>query len=482
MTVTNDKRIVIDLPNGEEYIFWDPFPKQTEFHESNITNLLARGSRGSGKSRMLRADAHIRAMSVPNQNLVLIRKTYKDLQKNHLLDIQEEMRYLGGYYHATNFIAHYPTGSRLFFSYVGHEGDALNLLGAEFLAAYFDELSVIPWEFFLKLQASVRVRKGSGLKAVIRAATNPFGESAGEIEKYFVTKDVDLDEDPDYDPSEWGYVQINMEDNIHLDIEQYKKRFANLPPHLRKAWLEGEFSDEEALFDFKPHKDRTPYHVIEEIDLPKILEHGQIYRAIDYGWHPDPSYVLWIAHLGKRYIAFHEMIRYKTVVSDLAQQIHEEEERFGISRVYGTFVDPSLDIHTGAEIRTNKEILEAHGIAAECSINNRELYASAVHTALVEEAERGVPRLQVYRGNSHFGCPYLVKSLPLMRCDPKKPMRMADHRHDHPVVTLAYFLISYSSNERHSAVQRSLPKWMRPKKTNADRWVLGQHNVRSPRY
>ena len=470
--VAKTNSIVITLPNGEDYTFWDPFPKQVEFHQSDITNLLARGSRGSGKSVMLRSDAHMRAMSVPNQNIVLIRKTYKDLQKNHLLDIQKEMQLLGGYYHATNFIAHYPTGSRLFFSYVGHEGDALNLLGAEFLAAYFDELSVIPWDFFLKLQASVRVNKNSGLRAVIRAATNPFGEAAGEIEKYFVTKDVDPAEDPDYDPSDWGYIQINMEDNPHLDIEQYKKRFANLPPHLRKAWLEGEFSDEEALFDFKPRKEGRPYHVVEEIDLKSILKHGHVYRAIDYGWHPDPSYVLWIAHLGNRFVAFHEMIRYKTIIPDLAKQIHEEEAKFGITHVHGSYCDPTLEVHTGAEIRTNKEILEAHGIPVECSINNRELFASAVHMALAEEVGKDTPRLQIYRGNSIHGCPYLVKALPLMRCDSKKPMKMADHRHDHPVVTLAYFLISHSSIERRSAAQNFLPKWMRPKGNAQDKGFL----------
>ena len=460
-TETANNRITITLPNGEDYIFWDPFTKQVEFHQSNITNFLARGSRGSGKSVLLRNDAHMRAMSVPNQNIVLIRKTYKDLQKNHLLDISKEMQLLGGYYHATNFIAHYPTGSRLFFSYVGHEGDALNLLGAEFLAAYFDELSVIPWEFFLKLQASVRVTKSSGLRAVIRAATNPFGESAGDIEKYFVTKDVDPDEDPDYDPSEWGYLQVNMEDNPFLDIEQYKKRFANLPPHLRKAWLEGEYADEEALFDFKPNKDGLPYHVLEDIDLQPLLKHAQVYRSIDLGWN-DPTYVLWIAHLGNRFVAFHEMVRYKTIIPDIAEMIREEEAKLGVTRVHGTYIDPTADVNTVTEIRTNKDIFESCGIPVEPSINNRELFASSVHLALGEEVGPHTPRLQVYRGNSFFGCPYLIKAIPLMRCDIKKVMKLADHRHDHPVVTLAYFLISHSSLERKSFTQQHMPRWMRP--------------------
>lgn len=474
--MSNQNKIIITTPSGDDVVFWAPFEKQVQFHESNITNLLARGSRGSGKSEMLRNDAHMRAMSIPNVNLILIRKTYKDLQKSHLLNISQEMKMLGGYYHATNFIAHYPTGSRLFFSYVGHENDALNLLSAEFAAGYYDELSVIPWEFFLKLSASIRVKKGSGIKAVTRAATNPFGESAGDIEKYFVLKDVEPEEDPEYDPKEWGYIQINMEDNPYLDLEQYRKRFAGLPPHLRKAWLDGEFSDEEALYEFQPTRDGKPYHVLSEIDLPQILKHAQIYRAFDWGWSPDPSYCVWIAHLGNRFIAFHEKVWYKTIIPDIAEQIKEEEDRLGIMRVSGTYCDPSLDIHTGAEIRTNKEIFEAHGIPMEASINNRELFASSVHLALAEEVGPGLPRLQVYRGTSFFGCPYLVKALPLMRINPKRPMAMADHKHDHPVVSIAYFLISHASYEHKTLTQRIVPKWMRPKQI--ERLILGNEGVR----
>lgn len=478
MSDQNNHKIIITTPSGDDLVFWEPFEKQIQFHESSVTNLLARGSRGSGKSGMLRNDAHMWAMSVPNCNLILIRKTYKQLQQSHLLNISKEMKQLGGYYHATNFVAHYPTGSRLFFSYVGHEADALNLLSAEFLRAYYDELSVIPWEFFLKLSASVRVTGKRGLKASTRSATNPFGESAGDIEKYFVTKDIDPEEDPDYDPAEWDYIQINMEDNPHLDLEQYKKRFAGLPAHLRKAWLDGEFSDEEALFEFKPFRDGRPYHVLKELDLPRVIKNAQIYRAIDWGWHPDPSYCVWIAHLGNRYIAFHEKVWYKTIVPDLAAQIKEEEEKLGIRKIAGSFCDPTLDIHTGAEIRTNKEIFEDHGIPLEASINNRELFASAIHTALAEEVEPGIPRLQIFDGGKYRGCPYLIKALPLMRYNPKKPLALADHKHDHPCVSLAYFLISQASYERRSFTQRIIRPWMKPKKSDSKLWVLGNESVK----
>lgn len=491
-----DNKLTVILPDGSPYTLYEAFPKQAAFHQSDVSRLVAIGSRNSGKSLMLRMDAHMRALSCPGANLILIRKSYKELMKSHVYfqglpwgSLKREMELLGGTFHATDYICHYPNGSKLFLSYVGHESDALNLLSAEFTAAYFDEISTIPWDFFVKLCSSVRVKKGLGIKAVIRGATNPFGVSAGEVQSYFVNKDVDPEEDPDYYPNDWDHIRIDMQDNPHIDLEEYKRQLAPLPPHLKKAWIEGEFSDEEALFNFSPTKAGQPYHIIHDIDLQSILKNARIFRAFDWGWHPDPSYCLWVAHLGNRYIAFHEKVWYRTIIPDLAQAIKEEEKYLGIrdddlnliKAIPGSFCDPTLDINTGAEIRTNRQIFEDNGIPMEPSINNRELYASSIHHALAEEVELGegkiAPKLQIYKGTSSLGCPYLVRALPLMRMNPKKVMAMADHKHDHPVVTLAYFLMSQNSNEFHQYNPQSIPRWLRPKRE--EKSVLGNENVRN---
>lgn len=485
--IQTSHKVVLALPDGSEKVLWVPFPKQQQFHESDIMNLLSRGSRGSGKSDMLRWDAHMRGMSASNIVMVLIRSTLKQLTQSHLLFINQEMRDLGGSYHGTNYCATYPTGSKLFFSYVGHAEDALNLLSAQLAAAYFDELSTIPWDYFMKLQASVRVRRGSGIKAVTRSATNPYGVSAAEVEKYFVNKDVDPEDDENYDPNDWGYIQINMEDNPYIDLEQYKRRFAGMAPHLRKAWLHGEYADEGALFDFHPMKDGRPWHIINDLDLPALIKASRIYRVFDMGWHPDPAYCAWIAHLGNRYIVFHEKVLYKTIVPDWARIIWEEDERLGIRspseegptrKVVATYCDPSMDIHTGGEWRTNKGIFEAHGIPMDCSVNNRELFAMVVHQALGEQADERTPRLQVYKGPHGVGAPYMARAIPLMRFDEKHPMKMDDHPHDHPVVALAYFLISHAANERREPHMIKLPRWMRPKANRNQRFILGDESVK----
>ena len=473
---------------GVDFTMYTAFPKQADFHRNQISKLIAIGNRGGGKSVMLRFDAHLRALSHPGANLALVRKTYKDLMKNHVFfqatkampwgSLKKEMELLGGTFNKTDYICHYPNGSKLFLSYVGDESDTMNLLGAEFLAAYFDELSTIPWDYFTKLVSSVRVSTDSGWNPVIRAATNPLGESTAEIYKYFVNHEVEWEENQDYNPREWGHIKINMEDNAHIDSVQYKKDLLslNLPEHVKKAWIEGEYFEETALFSFYPMREGQPYHVIREIDLQSILNGARIYRAYDHGYKPDPAYCLWIAHLGDRYLAFHEKAWYEMSVPEIAESIKQEERDLGITRVSDSFCDPTIHIKTG-QPRTIKELFEDYGIYFEPSTNDRRQYAAMVHAALAEEAGPSMPRLQIF-ANGRQGCPYLVKAIPLQRYDPKRPMFMADNKHDHPVVALSYFLTNFAADEhRHPAVAKKPHKWQRHNPD--DRWVLGRYNTRN---
>lgn len=478
------KPLTLTHSDGTIEVLYDPTPKQLQFHQRTEPNVLFWGGRGSGKSVALRWEAHIRALNTPNFTYVILRRTYPELQKSHLMFISQEMKKLGGYFHHQNKTAIYPNGSKGIYSHCSGEEDVLNLLSAQFTWMGVDEISTFPWDMFTKLAASVRVPKNSGLIAMVRACTNPLGTSAEDIQHYFIDKDVDPEVDPDYNPADWFNIKANLVDNPHIDQEQYRKRFSGLAPHVRKAWLDGEFAMENALFDFFPTKHVTtpdgetniPYHVVTTLDLPKLVKASRIYRAIDAGWFPDPTICLWIAHLGNRYIVIREKLWYKTVASDIARDIKLVDEELGIQKVSMTYCDPSMDVNTTADIRTIRDIYEQHGVPMECSINNREMFASSVHKALNEEAELNVPRLQIYGPR----CPYLTKSIPQQRYNLKKPEALADSTTDHGVVALAYFLMTHSADDHVSILAGSKPKpWMNPRKQT--KFVLGSENVRDTR-
>ncbi len=494
---------VID-ENGEPDVLYAAWPKQLEYHQRPESNVLFWGGRGSGKSLCGRWDAHMRAMAQPGFKYCILRQTYPELMSSHLNDIGVEMEKLGGEskgfkWNATDKIATYPNGSRGFFRHCANDADVLKLLSAEYGLMFFDELSTFQWEHYTLLAASARVTKDSGLMAVVRAATNPLGRSAGDVMQYYVNKDVDPLEDTLYNPNDYYSIHANVEDNPSLERKTYLKRGTKRheptrgttpePPHVIKAWVDGEFLLENALFDFKPMKKvmvdgdekKIPYHVIPDFDFGKILRHAQIYRAIDAGWFPDPTVCLWIAHLGNRHIVFHEETWLRTTAAEVATQIKEIDKRLAAKvspdfemRVAITYCDPSMDIHTTADIRTIKEIYEANGVPMEASINDREHFALSMHNALAEEAMENVPRLQIY-GRA---CPMLVKTIPMMAYDPKHPERMADHKHDHWVITACYYIMSHASDPRMAMISQSKPKrWQLPK--NDGRFVLGSSNIRS---
>lgn len=468
------------IANGE--VMYVPTEKGLEYHSRNDPNVLFWGGRGSGKSTTGRWDAHLRALSHPGFTYVVLRRTYPELQRSHLVHINREMKMLGGTFHNTDHIALYPNGSKGFFSHCQNDDDVLKLLSAEFALAVFDEISTFDWEMFLKLAASVRVPVGSGLTAMVRGLTNPLGPSTPKLMQYFVDKDVDPEEDEHYNPKDWFSIHANLVDNPHLDQKQYAKRFAGLPAHVRAAWVEGKYIAEDQLFTFHPFKNGKPYHVINEIDLKYLVNKAVIFRAIDVGWHPDPTICLWIAHIGDRYIVFKEKLWLRTIAADIAEDIKKIDRELGIKNVVMTFCDPSMDINTTADVRTVKDIFELNGIPMETSVNNRELYAASVHNALMTEIHlldgNTVPKVQFVNGTSQslVGCPYLIKSIPQQRYNPKKPLAMADSPNDHGVVALAYFLISNLSSDRTTYTPTKPRKWMVEKEPK--RWVLGNESVR----
>ena len=135
-----------------------------------------------------------------------------------------------------------------------------------------------------------------------------------------------------------------------------------------------------------------------------------------------------------------------------------------------------MNFNTPADVRTIMEVYEANGVPMECSVNKRDVFATAIHSILAEEAGENLPRIQFYTYGKE-GCPYLVRTIPQMRYDQKRPEYMADHKDDHAVVALAYYVMSHASDPRRGIDGASgLRPWQKIKQT--DHYILGSNNVR----
>jgi hypothetical protein len=494
---------LVVVKNGQPTVAFDPTPAQLpimlECVSGKWPNVFVWGNRGGGKSYMARWLAHILALTFPNFRYKIIRRRFGELQENHLDFLTHEMELLGGEYNKTEHTTRYSNGSIGYFRPCATPEDAEKAIGTECYLLIFDESPTLEWEHTVLITGSVRVpekARRQGVKPLVLHLGNPIGPSVNQLWSYFINKDVSPDENDKYFPADYHAIELRLEQNPYQDIEAYKRRLASqTDPQYRRAWLEGERSFEQALFDFKPSVDGKPYHVIPELpslgDGKSVLMEPwvRIYRAYDHGFYPDPAVCLWFAVAGKRIIVFKEQVWYRTDALQIARDILQGQViNTGYSQqilpVSATYVDPSLDLKmssSGVQNVGTKAAMEGVsitvdgqriGLPLDTSINSREQFASAIHRALAEEVEPGIPRLQIVASE----CPYLIKALPQQRYDEHNPAKLADHKHDHPVVALAYFLLSYIPETAPPPINR-IPQWLKELRSTS-RNTLGNESVR----
>lgn len=484
-------------PGMEDYTYV-PTPKQLDFHESVVLNCIIEGSRGTGKSGCIRMDAHMRALAYPGYSYLIVRRTMPELKKSHLKFMSAEMSALGGTFHKTDNIAYYPNGSMGFFSHCETEDDMMKLLSSEYFTIYFDEISTFTWVMIAKVASCARVPEGSELLALVRGGTNPIGVGAAEVRRYYITKDVTPEEDPEYLPDDYQAIHTTLEDNPHIDRVQYIKRLSNLPEHIRRAWLDGEWVVEGAYFhDYKPRRTLpegyvlngrplpaardTPWHVAEE--YPKVKNSQdeyqgvdtpfgwiQIYRAVDWGFSPDPCVCLWIAILpNSRAFVIKERTWRSTTAKEVALAIKRESQDM---RIVETYCDPSMFFGSEATDHTSVgDIFENNGVPLTPSKNDRAAAGFAIHEYLNTVLADGLPQVQFYQ----YTCPFLVRTLGEMRVDKNDPSKIADGN-DHWVIALAYFCLGRIGVSQES-FESVIPRWMRKKPQDARR-RLGYESVR----
>jgi len=453
----------VQKPDGTLDVLYEAQDHQRPFHESTLPNLVMLGPRGSGKSLSLRMDAHMRACLIPDFKYLVVRRRIPELKRSHLVYINGEMRRLGGDFHNTDNIARYPNGSKGWYGHCDTPDAMLRYLSSEYDAVYIDEMSTFDGETVLKLASCARVPEGSGRTALLRGGTNKLGPGAAFVRKYFEDKDVSPEEDPDYNPDDWGIINHKFTDNKKIDQAQYRARLSSQGAQTRKAWLDNEWVIEGAYFeDFQPTRDGEPWHVIDE--MPQFQGQSflsqpwlNIYRAIDWGYNPDPAVCLWFAVLPNgRTIAFKEMTWKSTNAADVARQIKAASQGM---RIVATACDPTMCIQDGKGAFSIGDIFEQNGVQLEPSKNKRDVYGEALHFALNTLIDEK-PKLQILSKQGAYGCPNLIRTFPMQLVDPRDPNKLADGE-DHWICAASYHFMSQAPASRPTD-NPSIPRYLMP--------------------
>jgi len=256
--------------------------------------LLAGGSR-SGKTFLLVRAIVLRALKAPGSRHAIFRFRFGHVKQSIILDTFPKVMDLcfptvAYTMNRSDFFASLQAGSEIWFGGLDDKHRTEKILGNEFSTIFLNECSQIPYESrnlaITRLAQRVDDRiAGCALQPRMYYDENPPDKG------HWTYKLFKAHVDPDTraslpDPQNYAFLQMNPIDNRENLSDEYLATLAQLPPRLRKRFLEGEFRDAApgALFSDELIE---RYRNVDE-DLPDML---RIVVAIDPSGAEDETNV-----------------------------------------------------------------------------------------------------------------------------------------------------------------------------------------------
>jgi hypothetical protein len=297
---------------------YGPNERQKLFFRDRHKFIAYGGARGGGKSWAVRIKAVLLCLRYAGIKVMIVRRTYPELQENHIMPLCELLHVYDpdrsarvASYNDQKKTLRFCNGSRIIFRFCESANDALRFQGLEVDVLFLDEATHLTEEQFQRVMATVR---GVNLfPKRIYLTCNPGGPGHGWVKRLFIDRAYQEGENPE----EYSFIQALVTDNKALmDADpDYIKTLQALPPKLREAWLHGRWDLFEGQYfdDFKAQPDldaahkagcdegpeelrrtRRWCHVIEPFDVGAGECRGwRIYRSYDFGYGKPFSCAWW---------------------------------------------------------------------------------------------------------------------------------------------------------------------------------------------
>ncbi len=425
--------------------------------------ILFGGAAGGGKSHLLRGALIGYCTAVPGLQAYLFRRTYPDLVRNHLTgpgafpqmlaDLVVEGRVV-----IVRGEIRFWNGSCIHLRHLQHFKDVYSYQGAEFHALAFDEGTHFLKEEYTYLRGRCRL---GGLKIPADCAwtfpriligSNPGNIGHQWVKDGFVTPGAYLIHRAAKE--EGGmlrcFIPSRIEDNPTLmeNDPDYVERLEGLgDPALVRALKEGDWDVVAgAIFGDVWRKD---VHTCDPFPIPQDWE---IWVGADDGYI-DPTVFIWLTqdpNTGTIYAIdeWHHSLKLPNDVAAGVKEVQSEIIRAPRSRGGKTefdkgpvegMMDSAAFSDSGQGVITRGDQMRRLGLKirpVDKWPGSKKDRAQNMHRLLGPNPRcpKGGPGFKVFRGR----CPELIKTLPTLPRDEKKPEQVADCSFDHPFDAVTY--------------------------------------------
>lgn len=263
------------------------------------------GARGGGKSWALRAKITLLAARYAGIRMLLIRRTYPELESNHIMQLRAELSGFATYSEQKKRFT-FANGSILQCGYCSCDADALQYQGQEYDILLIDEATQITESQFTWINSTVRGVNSFPKRTYLTC--NPGGVGHEWVKRRFVDGG---------EPNSIFIRSLIYDNKPLMDADpEYLKFLQSIPdPELRDAWLNGNWDMFAGQFFSEFRRD---IHVFDE--SPVLQDWYRRYIALDYGL--DMLAVLWVAvdDIGNEYV-YRELYEPNVLAADAADMI-----------------------------------------------------------------------------------------------------------------------------------------------------------------
>ena len=292
-------------------------PKQKAFNRSIDEFPVSGygGAKGGGKSHGLRNIMLLRRFRYPGSIGRIFRRTFPELQDNHIDPLLSQFPDLKPYYNTSQKTLSLPNGSKLHFNHCQNQKDVFLYQGRETHDLAIDQAEQWTHQMFSILRGSNR-SSVPGIPAKTLLTFNPGDIGHGWLKRLFITKRYMAEETP----ADYNFTQALVDDNPALmenDPDYVRRLEAEPNEALRRAYRWGDWDIFAGQFFQEISRD---VHLVRPFAIPA---HWNRFGAYDYGYNHPASFGWYAVDEDGNVYKYRELVRAQMRVDQFAREINK---------------------------------------------------------------------------------------------------------------------------------------------------------------